>query len=103
LDLSTQLTAIASPQRMRVIAELTHEPLHVSELARRVGMSRALLYMHTKKLEEAGFISSELVLSDEGKAMRQLRVEDFRLIVNQETIRQAVETFQPLDNKEETS
>jgi DNA-binding MarR family transcriptional regulator len=88
---------------MRVIAELTHEPLHVSELARRVGMSRALLYMHTKKLEEAGFISSELVLSDEGKAMRQLRVEDFRLIVNQETIRQAVETFQPLDNKEETS
>ena len=29
----------------------------MSELARRVGMSRALLYTHFAKLEEAGFVA----------------------------------------------
>jgi transposase-like protein len=48
--LSQRLAAFASPQRMRIIAELMTGQTHVSELARRVGMSRALLYMHLTKL-----------------------------------------------------
>jgi DNA-binding transcriptional ArsR family regulator len=69
-SLSTRLTAIASAQRMRIIALLAGEKLHVSELARRVGMSRALLYMHLTKLEEAGFVAGHLELSDDGKALK---------------------------------
>ena len=42
-ELSRRLAAIASPQRMPIIALLSGETLHVSELARRMGMSRALL------------------------------------------------------------
>lgn len=97
MDLSAQLTAIASRQRMRIITALLDEPLHISELARRVDMSRALLYMHTKKLEAAGFITSTLLLSDDGKAIRQLKVNDFHLQVSPETIRQAVESFPSFD------
>jgi DNA-binding transcriptional ArsR family regulator len=68
-DLSSRLAAIASPQRMRILAALAAEALHVSELARRLAMSRPLLYMHLTKLEEAGFVAGPLELSDDGKAV----------------------------------
>jgi|SRR6188768_2120210 len=89
-ELSAKLAAIASPQRMRIIALLSGEQLHVSELARRVGMSRALLYMHLTKLEEAGFITGRLELSDDGKAMKFFEVLPFRLTLTAAAISKAV-------------
>ena len=80
--LSEQLTAIASLQRMRIIDALREKPLHVSELARRVGMSRALLYMHLAKLEEAGFVAGQLQLSDDGKALKLFEVRPFSITVD---------------------
>ena len=47
------LTAVARPLRLRVIAELAGGRVHVSELARRLSMSRPLLYMHLDRLEKA--------------------------------------------------
>jgi DNA-binding transcriptional ArsR family regulator len=88
--LSARLAAIASPQRMRIIALLVGERLHVSELARRMGMSRALLYMHLTKLEEAGFLSGHLEMSGDGKAMKFFEVEPFTLSVTAESIASAV-------------
>jgi DNA-binding transcriptional ArsR family regulator len=38
-ELIAELTALAHPLRMRVIAELSAGRVHVSELARRLGMS----------------------------------------------------------------
>ncbi len=80
-ELSSRLAAIASPQRMRIIAMLAGERLHVSELARRVGMSRALLYMHLAKLEETGFIAGQRELGDDGKALKFFHVISFTIIV----------------------
>jgi DNA-binding transcriptional ArsR family regulator len=85
-ELSSTLAAIASPQRMRIIALLSDEPLHVSELARRVGMSRALLYMHLTKLEEAGFVAGHLELSDDGKALKFFEVVPFTITIDAQTI-----------------
>ena len=45
-DEISRLAALANPHRFRIIALLAEESLHVSELARRLGMSPALLYMH---------------------------------------------------------
>ncbi|HMH93097.1 MAG TPA: winged helix-turn-helix domain-containing protein, partial [Streptosporangiaceae bacterium] len=45
---------------MRVVAELTGGRVHVSELARRLGMSRPLLYMHLDRLEKAGLVTGQL-------------------------------------------
>ncbi|MDQ1546368.1 MAG: hypothetical protein QOH69_1272 [Actinomycetota bacterium] len=89
-ELSGRLAAIASPQRMRILALLVGEPLHVSELARRVGMSRPLLYMHLTKLEEAGFVSGHLELGDDGKAMKIFEVVPFQITLDAKSLVEAV-------------
>lgn len=94
--LSSRLAAIASHQRMRIIALLAEERLHVSELARRVGMSRPLLYMHLTKLEEAGFVAGNLELSDEGKAHKYFEIVPFELVIDTATIVAAV-AADPID------
>lgn len=88
--LSTRLAAVASPQRMRIIATLAGQRLHVSELARRVEMSRALLYMHLSKLEEAGFVRGELELGADGKALKFFEVVPFSLTLDVDAIVTAV-------------
>jgi DNA-binding transcriptional ArsR family regulator len=92
--LAERLAAIASPQRMRIIHELLGQPLHVSELARRVEMSRALLYMHLRKLEDAGFVTSELRLSEDGKAINVYSSSDFSITLTPELIAAAVEELE---------
>lgn len=81
-QLAARLAAIASTQRLRILANLDGEPLHVSELARRVEMSRALLYMHLTKLEEAGFVTGRLELGDDGKALKFFEAVPFSLTVD---------------------
>lgn len=88
--LSRRLAAIASPQRMRIIAELMIGETHVSELARRVGMSRALLYMHLTRLEEAGFVHGRLTLSEDGKALKLFELSDFSITITPGSIAAAL-------------
>ena len=76
-QLSTWLTAIASTQRLRILATIAEAPLHVSEIARRMGMSRALLYMHLAKLEEAGFVTGHHELTEDGKALKLFTAAQF--------------------------
>jgi DNA-binding transcriptional ArsR family regulator len=90
-ELSARLAAIASPQRLRILAELAEQPLHVSELARRVGMSRALLYMHLTRLEEAGFVTGRLELGPDGRALKFFQPVPFRLEIGLDTIVAAVQ------------
>jgi DNA-binding transcriptional ArsR family regulator len=80
------LTAVANPHRLRVIAELGGGRVHVSELARRLGMSRPLLYMHLDKLEKAGLVNGQLELSEDGKAMKYFELAPFELRLTAETI-----------------
>jgi DNA-binding transcriptional ArsR family regulator len=80
------LTAIAHPLRLRVIAELAGGRVHVSELARRLSMSRPLLYMHLDRLEKAGLVAGHLELSDDGKAMKYFELVPFELRVTAETV-----------------
>jgi DNA-binding transcriptional ArsR family regulator len=80
------LTAVAHPMRMHVIAELAGGRVHVSELARRLGMSRPLLYMHLDRLEKAGLVTGQLELSDDGKAMKYFELVPFDLRVTPEAV-----------------
>jgi predicted transcriptional regulator len=52
---------------------------YVSQLARDLGISRALLQVHLKKLEKAGLVTAHLELSDDGKAMKFYEVVPFSL------------------------
>jgi DNA-binding transcriptional ArsR family regulator len=94
------LNAIAHPLRLRIIAELAHGRLHVSELARRLGMSRPLLYMHLDRLEKAGLVNGHLELSDDGKAMKYFELVPFELRVTAETVISALAADQDHDNQE---
>ncbi|HZC41732.1 MAG TPA: winged helix-turn-helix domain-containing protein [Streptosporangiaceae bacterium] len=85
------LTAVANPQRLRVIAELSGGRVHVSELARRLGMSRPLLYMHLDRLEKAGLVTGTLELSDDGKAMKYFELSAFELRISPELIVSALQ------------
>jgi predicted transcriptional regulator len=84
------LTAVANVQRMRVVAELTGGRVHVSELARRLGISRPLLYMHLDRLEKAGLVTGQLELSEDGKAMKYYALAPFDIRVTPEAITEAV-------------
>jgi DNA-binding transcriptional ArsR family regulator len=84
------LTAVANVQRMRVVAELSGGRVHVSELARRLGMSRPLLYMHLDRLEKAGLVTGQLELSGDGKAMKYYALAPFDIQVTAQTITEAV-------------
>lgn len=73
------LTAVANPLRLRVIAALADGRVHVSELARRLEISRPLLYMHLDRLEKAGIVTGHLELSEDGKAMKYFELAPFEL------------------------
>jgi DNA-binding transcriptional ArsR family regulator len=89
-ELVAVLTAIAHPLRLRIIAELAGGRVHVSELARRLGMSRPLLYMHLDRLEKAGLVSGHLELSEDGKAMKYFELVPFEVRVTAETVVRAL-------------
>jgi DNA-binding transcriptional ArsR family regulator len=89
-ELVAMLTAIAHPLRLRIIAELAGGRVHVSELARRLGMSRPLLYMHLDRLEKAGLVTGQLELSEDGKAMKYFELVPFELRVTAETVVRAL-------------
>jgi DNA-binding transcriptional ArsR family regulator len=89
-QLVAMLAAIAHPLRLQVIAELAGGRVHVSELARRLGMSRPLLYMHLDRLEKAGLVTGQLQLSGDGKAMKYFELVPFEMRITAETVIRAL-------------
>ena len=86
MDLLEALSALANPHRLQIITALVNETNYVSQLAREIGISRPLLIMHLKKLEDAGLVKSRLELSGDGKAMRYYEVLDFSMPLTPEFI-----------------
>ncbi|WP_433345468.1 ArsR/SmtB family transcription factor [Microtetraspora malaysiensis] len=92
-DLVRVLATLSNPHRLRVIAALAGGRNYVSRLARELGISRALLQVHLKKLEAAGLVSSQLELSEEGKAMKYYELRGFSIHLTPELILDAVRTL----------
>lgn len=90
-----QLSALASPHRLRVIAALAREPGYVSQLAREIGLSSPLLQMHLRKLEAAGLVRARMEVSREGKAMKFYDLAPFALTVDPASIAEAVRSLTP--------
>jgi predicted transcriptional regulator len=95
------LATLANPHRMRVVAALAQERNYVSALARDLGISRALLQVHLRKLESAGLVRSAVEVSDDGKAMKYYEVAPFALHLTPEAIAAAVRTLS-IDDKSST-
>ncbi len=87
------LATLASPHRMRVLAALHSRRTYVSQLARDLGISRALLQVHLKRLGRAGLVVADLELSDDGKAMKFYELAPFAIHLTPETLVAAAATL----------
>jgi predicted transcriptional regulator len=92
-ELLQVLATLANPHRMRVVAALAEERNYVSRLARDLGISRALLQVHLRKLEAAGLVSASIEVSADGKAMKFYEVAPFALHITPESIMTAARTL----------
>lgn len=85
------LSALANPHRLRIIDALSaNGRTYVSQLARELGISRPLLHLHLRKLEEAGLVTSQLELSKEGKALNYFEVVPFDITLTPSGIAEAI-------------
>jgi DNA-binding transcriptional ArsR family regulator len=89
-ELLTVLAALGHLQRLRIIGELAGGRVHVSELARRLQLSRPLLYMHLDRLEKAGMVIGRLELASDGKAMKYFELVPLDLTLTTATILDAL-------------
>jgi predicted transcriptional regulator len=87
------LATLGNPHRLRVVAALAAERNYVSQLARDLGISRALLQVHLRKLEAAGLVSGTIEVSEDGKAMKFYEVTPFSLYLTPEAIMTAARTL----------
>ncbi|MFE7564169.1 ArsR/SmtB family transcription factor [Kitasatospora sp. NPDC057500] len=93
-ELVLMLATLANSHRLRVVAVLVAGGrAYVSQLARELGISRALLQVHLKKLEAAGLVSAQMEISPEGKAMKFYEVTPFAVYLTPESIAAAIPTL----------
>jgi predicted transcriptional regulator len=92
-ELLRVLATLANPHRLRVVAALAHERNYVSQLARELGISRALLQVHLRKLEAAGLVSADIEVSADGKAMKFYEVTPFTVLLTPAVIESATRTL----------
>lgn len=100
-DLVRILATLANPHRLRVIAALSGQRQYVSALARELGISRALLQVHLRKLEAAGLVTADIEVSPDGKAMKFYAVAPFAIELTPAGITAAVRTLSPPEEQED--
>ena len=94
------LAALANPHRLRVLAALrTQGRSYVSQLAREIGISRPLLHLHLRKLEDAGLVTSRMELSKDGKALNFFEIAPFDVSLTPTSVAKAVETLSSIQSK----
>jgi DNA-binding transcriptional ArsR family regulator len=95
-QLLAALAALANPHRLRIVAALSNGGRnYVSQMAREIGISRPLLHLHLKKLEEAGLITSELELAEDGKARNYFEAAPFAILLTPAAIAEAAQSLTP--------
>ncbi|GAB3495465.1 ArsR/SmtB family transcription factor [Amycolatopsis cihanbeyliensis] len=92
-ELLRVLTALANPQRLRIVGILTRGRQYVSRLARELGISRPLLYVHLHRLEAAGLVVGVLETAGDGKTMKYYRATQFAVQLTPHTVMRAATTL----------
>ena len=87
-DYTKTFDALSHPMRIKIAGILAEQRKYVSELAKQMQMSRPLLYMHLKKLEEADLVTSSYEISDSGKTMKFYELRDFTVELTPELLKQ---------------
>ena len=92
-SLAELLNALGNEHSLKILAILAGYECYVSELARDVGISRPLLYLHLKKLENAGLVESEIRHFEEPPYTKKFyKAKNFELILSLDKIKEIVNT-----------
>lgn len=102
-DLVRMLSALSNPQRIRILASLVRGSVHVSQLAREIGLSRPLVHMHLQRLEAAGLVTGRLEVSQDGKALRFYDVTSFAIHLTPELVVEAAQTLRDDESSTDTT
>lgn len=92
-ELVEKLKSLAHPLRLRIVALLAREEedMYLTEIAKRLDISRALAKIHLIKLERAGIVKSRVVLVEgEARALRYYKLQDFDVHVSPEILQKEV-------------
>ena len=88
------LAALANPHRLRIVERLhAGGRNYISKLAREVGLSRPLLHLHLRKLEDAGLVTGQFELSPQGKALNVFELTAFAVELTPSSIAFAARTL----------
>ena len=87
--LAQVLDALGNEHSLTIMAILAGGECYVSELAKAVGISRPLLYLHLKKLENAGLVESEVRHFEEPPYTKKFyKAKNFELILSLSRIKE---------------
>ena len=89
-QLSTKLKALSHPMALKIVTLLSKEgeDMYLNQIAKNLGINRALAKIHLKKLERGGIVKSRVVLVEgEALALRYYKLEDFNIHVSPEVLK----------------
>ncbi len=85
------LDALGNEHSLKIMSVLADGECYVSELAKSVGISRPLLYLHLKTLENAGLVEGEIRHYEEPPYSKKFyRAKNFELILSLSKIKEIV-------------
>src|SRR5690606_20728265 len=93
------VAALDHPLRLRVIAALAAGRRYISALARELGISRPLLYLHLDRLEKAGLVTGSLELGKDGKAVKWYELRPFAIRITPTVVVTAVAHLTGSENR----
>jgi DNA-binding transcriptional ArsR family regulator len=89
-QLSTKLKALSHPTALKIVTLLAKESndMYLNQIAKSLGINRALAKIHLNKLERGGIVKSRVVLVEgEALALRYYKLEDFDIHVSPELLK----------------
>ncbi|MCE4051863.1 ArsR/SmtB family transcription factor [Bacillus sp. Au-Bac7] len=80
--------ALGNPIRLEILTILSAGEDYVSQLARKLEISRAVLYLHLQKLEEANLVYSDSKISSDGKALKYYYINTFTFLIDNNLLKE---------------
>jgi predicted transcriptional regulator len=90
---------LSNKHRLCIIAALSEKRKYTSELAKELDVSRPLLHLHLRNLEEVGILKGNIELGKGNRAMKYYELCDFELCLNGEKIKEMLENEKIEDKK----
>ena len=82
---------LSNKHRLCIIAALSGKRKYISELVRELDMSRPLLYLHLRNLEEVGILKGKTELGKGNRARKYYELCNFELYLNGKKIKEMLE------------